>query len=343
MQNFDYPQVWFTYGPQTKEDDTLRLLLEAGATGVRLTFSYGTPELQAERARQIRDVAKALSRSVFIVADLQGEKCRFSKIEGTDEIPVQKGEQFLLTRGEADPKGKPPRLPLQIPSYIDNLAPGDIVIEGDGALVIEVLEKRDNDVLCSPQSDGVLHPGRGILVRKPEFRPAPMTSKDRADLLAVKEFGLFDAVAISFVGSSDDVLQARDLIGSNNDRLAIVAKIETQLGIDNIESIAGESDILMAARGDLALSMPWEELYSGVSAISQAAQKLGTPWILATQLAEGLERFVFPTRAEICDLAHWVSAGAHGVMLSYETAFGPRPVDAVKAVHTIVNRYSSGH
>ena len=339
MRHLSYPQVWFTYGPQTSDDNVIRHLLEAGATGARLTFSYGTPELQADRAKQIRKIAKELSRDVFLVADLQGEKCRLSKIGDASEIPVRAGEPFLLTRGESDLQGNPMRLPLQIPSYIDELASGDIVIEGDGALLIEVIEKRADGALCSPQSDGVLHPGRGIIVRKPEFRPAPMTSKDESDLLAVVGSELFDAIAISFVGSPDDIRQARSLMGPHKDSLSIIAKIETQLGVDNIESIASETDVLMAARGDLALTAPWEELYASVVSISQAAIKHNTPWILATQLAEGLERFVFPTRAEICDLAHWVSMGAQGAMLSYETAFGPRPVDAVRAVRGIVDRY----
>lgn len=343
MGRFDYPQVWFTYGPQTTDDNIIKQLLEAGATGARLTFSYGTPELQAERARQIRKVAEELSQEVYLVADLQGEKCRLSKVEDTKEIPVRIGEHFLLTRGEADLQSKPFRIPLQIPSYIDELSPGDIVIEGDGALLIEVVEKRKEGALCAPQGDGFLHPGRGILLRKPGFRPASMTLKDQSDLQAIAGYNLFDAVAISFVSFPDDVRQARSLLSQGENQLPLVAKIETQLGIENIDAIANEADALMAARGDLALTMPWEELYSAVMAISESAQKNKTPWILATQLAEGLERFVFPTRAEICDLAHWVSSGAHGVMLSYETAFGPRPVDAVEAVHSIVNRYQRSH
>ncbi len=339
MWNARYPQVWFTYGPQTKDDEVIRRLFEVGATGARLTFSYGSPELQFERARQLSRIGRSLGLEPYLVADLQGEKCRFSKIEGIDEIPVRNGKPVLITSEKVELTDIPFHIPIQIPSYLDALDIGDVIVEGDGALLLKVIEKGPDGVLCSPQSDGLLHPGRGLLVRKPSFRPASMTEKDRSDLRLINRAHLFDAVAVSFVGDSNDIHETRKLLGENSDALSVVAKIETELGINNLDSIAKESDALMAARGDLALTTRWVDLYKQVSDISCAARQNRTAWILATQVMEGLERFVIPTRAEICDLAHWVSQGAAGVMLSYETAFGPKPIDSVKAVREIVDCY----
>jgi pyruvate kinase len=274
-----------------------------------------------------------------LVADLQGEKCRFSKIEGTDEIPVRKGEPILLTGGEAELTHKPFRVPIQISRYLDIFDVNDVIVEGDGALLLNVTHKDDEGVLCVPETDGMLHPGRGLLVRKPSFRPSPMSKKDESDIRAIDDAGLFDAIAVSFVGQDRDVTEARNLLVKHSSSMSIIAKLETQLGVENVKSIAREADVLMAARGDLALTTPWTSLYQQVSDISATAAETGTPWILATQLMEGLERFVIPTRAEICDLAHWVAEGATGVMLSYETAFGPKPVEAVKAVSGILDRY----
>jgi pyruvate kinase len=341
LLNFEYPQIWFTYGPQTKENGVIRKLFEAGATGVRLTFSYGTPDLQAERAEQLRSVAGEVGKKIVVVADLQGEKCRFSKIEGHDEIEVQAGQPFLLTAGTVDLDASPLQIPIQIPRYLNEFENDDILVEGDGALLIRVLERLETGVLCAAETNGVLHPGRGVVLRKPTFRPAAMTDKDKNDLLAAASSSLFDAVAISFVSDPSDIKEARDLLGGAD--LSIIAKIETQLGIERINDIAREADCLMAARGDLALTAPWVDLYASVSAISNASRQTATPWIVATQLAEGLERFVFPTRAEICDLAHWISEGAWGAMLSFETAFGPRPLDSVRAISEIVNRYKKEH
>jgi pyruvate kinase len=339
MKKLDYLQLWFTYGPQTKDDHVIRQLFEAGATGARLTFSYGTPELQCERAQQLLAIGKSIGLKPYLVADLQGEKCRFSKIEGTDEIPVQKDEPILLTGGETELTHKPLRVPIQISRYLDMFDVNDVIVEGDGALLLKVIRKDDSGVMCVPETDGVLHPGRGLLVRKPSFRPAPMSKKDESDIRAIDDAGLFDAIAVSFVGQAGDIKEARKLLLKHGSSMSIIAKIETQLGVHNLRAIANEADILMAARGDLALTTPWTSLYRQVSDISSMAAEMGRDWILATQLMEGLERFVIPTRAEICDLAHWVSEGATGVMLSYETAFGPRPIEAVKAASDILECY----
>lgn len=338
MTSLSYPQVWFTYGPQTKEDSMLASLFNAGATGIRLTFSYGTPELQLERAAQVRRISLQEGKQVFIVADLQGEKCRFAMIPGHDEIKVRKGDIAVLSRSSS-PSLKPLRLPLQLPQYIDTLSAGDIILEGDGALWLKVLEIVEDGARCEFGIDGTVHPGRGIIVQNEKFSPRSLTEKDLSDLRAIAESDAFDAVAISFVARAEDIHSVRDCAAKQNRNLSVVAKIETQLGIDNLDQILEAADLLMAARGDLALSRPWVELPDAVSLIAAKAKQAKKPWVLATQLAEGLERFAFPTRAEICDLAHWITSGAHGVMLSYETAFGPRPVDAVSCVRKIVDRY----
>lgn len=216
---------------------------------------------------------------------------------------------------------------------------GDILVEGDGSITLKVLDNGKEGVLCSASGSGFLRPGRGFVVQKPGYKPSSMTPKDAADLEAAVKSDLFDAIAVSFVSTADDVTRAKKLCIKQGKELPIIAKIETQLGVDNIGEIARKADVLMAARGDLALTAPWEELPSAVNKINEAAKKHGKPWILATQLAEGLERFSIPTRAEICDLAHWISEGAYGAMLSYETAFGPKPVEAVAAVRKIIDRY----
>ena len=342
MWKASYPQVWFTYGPQTTKDDVIGQMFEAGATGARLTFSYGTPELQCERATQLRDVGRRVGVKPYLVADLQGEKCRFSKIDGVDEIPVRQDEPILITSKEIELTHRPIHVPIQIPRYLDALDIDDVIVEGDGALLLRVIRKGDDGVLCVPDRDGALHPGRGLLVRKPSFRPGAMTEKDRADVQAIDRSGdLFDAIAVSFVGDVQDIREGRKMMTKNGRELSVIAKIETELGVRNLHSISKEADGLMAARGDLALTTHWINLYSQVSEISRVAKEARIPWILATQIVEGLEHFVIPTRAEICDLAHWVSEGAAGIMLSYETAFGPKPVEAVKTVRELVDCYSS--
>jgi pyruvate kinase len=339
MWNARYPQVWFTFGPETKDLDVLVRLFEAGATGARLTFSYGTPELQAERARLVRSAAQQAGKQPFLVADLQGEKCRFATIDGVDEIPVGAGDVIVLTRGTIDLLGRPMRVPVQVPRYLDTLKPNDLVIEGDGALALTVLGPNDDGIECAVQRSGSLHPGRGLIVQAADFRPATLTPKDESDLAAIAHNPDFDALALSFVAGPVDVIKTRQFLTASGSHIPIIAKIETRLGLENLEEIAMVADALMAARGDLALTMPWLDLPRSVERIRDAAREANKPWIIATQLVEGLERFIFPTRAEICDLARWMDEGAYGAMTSYETAFGPRPIAAIDAVTAVVQRH----
>lgn len=337
-----YPQIWFTYGPQTESDEIVSELLLQGATGTRLTFSYGTPELQVKRARQVKRIARELGRDICIVADLQGEKCRLRQIDSLDSIEVTVADGAILTSGSVNLKTSPPFIPVQMAQHIELLQPGDVIVEGDGALLLKVEELVEQGVWVRPDRDGVLRPGRGLMIQRSDFRPKAITTKDRRDLQEIARSAEFDAVAISFVASARDLLDARKIIDDAGANCAIVAKLETALGLGNLGPILNEADAVIVARGDLALATPWEDLYANCSHIARECSRKRVPWIMATQLVEGLERFSFPTRAECSDLGHWFSTGAHGAMLSYETAFGSRPVDAVGAVWRIAHRYLQG-
>jgi len=339
-RQIQYPQLWFTYGPKTQCDRTLDALFESGATGTRLTFSYGTPALQEERADQVRRSADRLRKDVMLIADLQGEKCRLARIEGVDEIPVTRGEPVTFSAGSEPIGTRGQQIIVQSGGFLGQIQPGDVIIEGDGAMMLDVVETLQGSVICRPLWDGVLHPGRGLVVRSSRFSPAPLTKKDRDDLKQIARSGKFDAVAVSFVRDPCDIQEVRNVLSMAESDLPVIAKIETSGGLAQINEIAKAADMVMAARGDLALFLPWVELYDAVMTISSAASAQNRPWILATQLVEGLELFAFPTRAEICDLAHWIAIGAWGAMLSFETAFGPHPIEAVKYVREVLDRYA---
>jgi pyruvate kinase len=314
-------------------------LIGSGATGTRFTFSYGTPELQAERADQVRRSADRLGKDVLLVADLQGEKCRLAKIDGVDEIRIKHGERVFFTAGSGPTGVQGKKFEVQNATFLNRVKVGDTIIEGDGGMMLEVIETNQASITCRPLWDGVLHPGRGLVIRSSVFTPAPLTAQDREDLREIARCDKFDAVAISFVRNAADIQEVRDVLSMSKKELSVIAKIETPSGLSQIHAIAEAADIIMAARGDLALFLPWVELYDAVGTISDAAEAHRCPWILATQIVEGLERFAFPTRAEICDLAHWITRGALGAMLSFETAFGTHPDEAVECVRAVLERY----
>ncbi|MFI7028435.1 pyruvate kinase [Microbispora rosea] len=327
--------LWITLGPSSLKKEAE--LLTRGATGVRLTFSYGTPELQLERAHQLRKEAAQAQRPCFIIADLAGEKFRLGEFAGRPSVQFAPGTVLRLVNATKSDPAREQALPIPDRSFFEHLTPGDVITVGDGAAELRVLD--DSGQTVEVVTKGVIDQTRGMTVRSTAFRPRALTAKDESDLRFVARHEEFDAVALSFVSTAEDIVKARELLGGRD--ITVIAKIETALGITNIREICRAADMVMAARGDLALSIPWVELPGAVKQIAAAAEDAGTPWILATQVVEGLERFSLPTRAEICDLAHWLDKGCAGVLLSYETVFGGNASGAVTAVNALVRRWGA--
>ena len=332
-------EVWYTLGPASIDRESP--LFAAGATGVRLTFSFGTPQLQLERAHGSKAAARRVDRSCTVVADLSGEKFRLGTFANEHSIEVSAGTPVrFVTAQTANPTQQEVVLPVPNPRFVEGLRKGHVITVGDGAAILEVTGAAGEAVVAQAQADGVINHTRGLTVQGSDFVPVALTDKDIEDLQHVLKHEAYDALAISFVSSIEPLRRVKAIAKSLGRSIPIVAKIETAAGVAAARSIAQEADCLMAARGDLALAIPWVELPAAVAEIQTAASETSTPWILATQVMEGLERFAIPTRAEICDLAHWAERGCAGVLLSYETAFGKRPVAAVNATSRILKRWS---
>jgi pyruvate kinase len=321
-----------------KEED----LFPSGATGIRLTFSFGTPELQLERAINIKAAARSVDCDCTVVADLAGEKVRLGTFRREPTVEARAGARVrLVANDSADPSPEDLTLPIPNAAFLARLKKGNVITIGDGAAVLVITGAGDDHVAAEVMDNGVINHTRGLTLQGSEFRPQPLTPKDLGDLDHVLSRPEYDCVAVSFVASDADVVRVRQLMDKAGRKIPVIAKIETQVGVENIESICRVADCVMAARGDLALAIPWVELPAAVDQIAKAAMRAGKPWILATQVAEGLERFVMPTRAEICDLANWLKEGTAGVLLSYETAFGARPVAAVACTAQILRRWGN--
>lgn len=331
--------LWYTVGPSSlgKEED----LLSRGATGARLTFSYGTSAIQDERARHLREVAVRLGCPFQVVADLAGEKIRLGSFAGSPSLPVAAGRKLRLVCGTTIGTGSDPALPVPNPVFFSQLREGSVVTVGDGSAVLVVTRVSGDEASAEVLQDGVVDQNRGLTVQGRDFQPRSLTTKDLEDLERILASPFYDVVALSFVATAADVEHVRRRARQVGRGISVLAKIETAAGVDAIEVICAAADLVMAARGDLALALPWVDLPAAVERIAAAAVTTGTPWILATQIMEGLERFVLPTRAEICDLAHWLQRGCAGVLLSYETVFGRSPEAAVTSVKALLDRWGT--
>jgi pyruvate kinase len=329
-------ELWYTLGPRTLGREAE--VIDAGATGVRLTFSYSTAEYQQERAREHRRLAARSKTPFLIIADLAGEKFRLGRFAGSPSVEAAAGRPFRMLIGEVSEPAADGVLTVTNPAFFSQVREGDLVIVGDGASALQVDRVSEGTADVTVLAGGKLDQLRGLTVQGAGFRPSCLTEKDLDDLAFIAQSEAFDAVALSFVSSAQDVEQARSVLGA--ERVKLIAKIETTAGLSRLDEICRAADIVMAARGDLALALPWVELPEAVASIESAAKSNATPWIVATQIVEGLERFIMPTRAEICDLGNWMGRGCAGALISYETAFGSHPIEAVRCARMVIDRWS---
>lgn len=332
----DSIDLWFTMGPESRNPLSVRRIIESGATGVRLGFSFGTHQLQTQRVEMVRSAAKAVKKPFTIIADLPGEKIRLGDFGGINSVTVEAGDTIELVPSPETANVLEGVLPVD-ETLLQRVSLDARLVIGDGAVQLTVTESNDTRLICNVEVGGTIDPNRGVVVQGDEFEPDSLTKADKRSLRYVSESGLYDGVAISFVTSAEDVNEARKIVESNGKALPIVAKIESKNGVENADEICQAADVIMVARGDLAQFLPWSELGIHTNQIVRAAERTEVPWILATQVAEGLERFSFPTRAEICDLTHWVQRDVDGVLLSYETAFGSAPVKTTQCTREVLN------
>jgi pyruvate kinase len=284
----------------------------------------------------VENASEAAGEPCSIIADLPGEKVRLGDFEGTDKFPVESGESVTLVSLDDKFNASEHNIPADSEIF-PRIESGDILLVGDGSVSMGVEKHSGERVVCEVVKGGVINPNRGLIVQAGGFEPRSLTEKDKSHLRYVAESDLFDGVALSFVSNADDIVEARKILNENGGAPPVIAKLETKSGVENVSEICRVSDAVMVARGDLALFLPWEELGLYVDHLVAATNESETPWIMATQVAEGLERFSFPTRAEICDIAHWTTEGADGMLLSYETAFGSAPVDTADCVRKILD------
>lgn len=330
--------LWFTYGPSTDSDDLLEKALVMGANGCRLTFSYGTRELQKQRADRLKRIAERVNRPCFVIADLAGEKVRLGNFVPT-HIEIKAGDNVFFCSPERETNVSSKLFSITSRKLFHQAQVGERIIVGDGSLSLSIISVSGDRISTIALEDGAVNPNRGITVQGSGFCPASLTGKDVEDLIFSAKSLSFDALALSFVSDSSSIAEARKIMQDAGRILPVTAKIETAQGLNNLPSIVEEADLIIAARGDLALAIDWPELPASIERIQRICADKRKPWLLATQVVEGLERFIFPTRAEICDLAFWLTQGTSGVLLSYETVFGKRPIEAIHAVARMIERW----
>ncbi len=323
-----------TIGPASKDEETLKGLVNAGMSVARLNFSHGTHKEHMEYYELIRKVESECGRPIAILQDLSGPKIRIGEFE-KPPVKLKPGAEFTIIAG-GNEIGDETKVCCNYPHLADDLKPSNIVLLADGTIELEVEKIIENKVICKVILGGELGNHKGINLKSGTLNAPALTEKDKKDL----EFGLnlgVDLIALSFVRSASDILEARSIIEKHGLRKHIIAKIERHEAIGHLDEIIDVTDGVMVARGDLGVEVEFSEVPILQKKIIHKCNRRGKPVIVATQMLKSMIASPRPTRAEANDVANAIIDGADAVMLSEETAIGNYPVEAVKTLAQIAD------
>jgi pyruvate kinase len=317
-----------TLGPASTDPKVLARMIEAGMDVVRINFSHGTSQEHAKRVEMIRSLARAAGRTIGVLMDLQGPKIRIGKFEHGKTV-LKPGAKFIL---DASCKlGNDERVGLDYESLPQDVRPGDTLLLNDGLIVLTVTSVEGPQIHTIVDQGGVLSNNKGINRKGGGLSAPALTVKDMEDIRTAAELKA-DYLGVSFPRSGEDIEWARSLLHKAGGKALICAKIERAEAITALEEIIDASDVIMVARGDLAVEVGdavIPALQKRMIRLSRARNKLV---ITATQMMESMINSPIPTRAEVSDCANAVLDGTDAVMTSAETAAGQFPVETVQAM-----------
>ena len=322
-----------TLGPSTDSPESLAAVIRAGVDAARLNFSHGSAEEHIDRANRVREAAAREGRFVALLADLQGPKLRVSRFAG-HKVTLAAGQEFILDAGMDKDSGTAERVGIDYEQLIDDVSVGDVLVLDDGRIEMEVTSVGERSITSRVLIGGVLSDNKGLNKRGGGLSADALTDKDRQDIVTAARLGA-DYVAVSFVRTADDMHNARRLLREAGSNAGLVAKIErAELAHDDValDAVIEASDVVMVARGDLAVEIGDAELVGVQKHIIERARVLDRGVITATQMMESMITEPMPTRAEVSDVANAVMDYTDAVMLSAETAVGDYPVEAVQAM-----------
>ncbi len=338
MDSFRRTKIIFTLGPVTDGEEMLEKMIVGGADIVRLNMAHAKHDWTRTTIRRIRAISARIGREVGIMMDIKGPEIRTGDL--ANPIDLKPGEIFDFTvqpAASGETAHEVRSVDVNYRDLVNDIKVGDTVLVDNGLIRLEVLEKDAAHIRCRVLIPGQLSSRRhinlpGVRVNLPSF-----TEKDRADTLVGIAEGI-DFVALSFVREAKDVEDLRTFLKDNKSKARIVAKIEDQSAITNLDEIVTACDALMVARGDLGIECPFEDLPVIQRRAVRACIAQGRPVIVATHMLESMITQPVPTRAEITDVANAVYERADCVMLSGETTVGKYPLECVQMLDKISRR-----
>jgi len=319
-----------TIGPVSDSKKTIEQLISAGVNVFRFNMKHNTVDWHEERAARVQSVADKLNVPVGILIDLQGPEIRI-RTHKSKSIEAKRGDIFKLVKTEP---GSYDEIKVTPVSSIDVLKAGDKILIDDGFVELNCTKIHAGMVYAAVQSSCKIENQKGMNLPGKELK-LPSLIKADLDRLDIATRSKVDFVALSYTRTKKDISILRNEATKKKISCNIIAKIESQQGLDNIDEIISEADGIMIARGDLGLEVPIEEIVFWQKQIINKCRFANKPVIVATQMLQSMVSNVIPTRAEVTDVANAVLDGADALMLSAETASGSYPVKAAQTMSKI--------
>lgn len=319
-----------TIGPASESPDVIGRFLKCGVKCIRFPFSKATPAIHGERCARVKRVATELGLSVEAMVDLPGGKPRLSNAE---PLLLEPKRKYMIDVGGA--VGQEAELSVNPALSGAVLSRARVFGIGDGENHFYVESVRNGVATGTFAESGTLERQRAFVPLNEDLRFDVLTDVDRVSLRRARQAS-FDSVALSFVESASDIDGAREWLEAELSwKPQIVAKVETRRGVENVQEIGRVADKVLIGRGDLAMQMKLGELWHAQRTVLDVCRGMGRYAIVGTEFLESLMRRPFPTRPEIMDICCALEMGASAILLTVETAIGPRPTETVELLKEI--------
>ncbi len=307
--------------------DFIESLYKAGMNVVRMNTAHAS----REGFETLIDNVRKVSNHIAILMDTKGPEIRTTT--SVEPIQYKIGEKIRITAHPQD-NTEHDCINVSYPDFVKDLEKGVDVLIDDGDLDLKVIDKTEDSLLCEVQNDAVLGNHKSVNVPGVRINLPSLTEKDRRNIEYAIEKNI-DFIAHSFVRNRQDILDIREILDAAGSDIKIIAKIENQEGVDNIDEILKEADGIMIARGDLGIEVPQERIPGIQRMLIRKAVMERKPVIVATQMLHTMINNPRPTRAEVTDIANAIYYRTDALMLSGETAYGKYPVEAVATMAKI--------
>ena len=329
-----------TLGPAVRELPSIKQLLNEGMNIARFNFSHGDHAYHLEMVKMVREASRQTGIPVALLLDTKGPEIRTGQTKDNQPIRLVSGNRIILTTDEVD--GTAERLSISYKRLPEEISRGKHVYIADGVVDLEVEQVTGQEILCVIRQGGDIGSRKNVNVVGVRTALPAITEKDEQDILFAIEQN-FDFIAASFIRKSTDILEIRRILDEHHSKIHIIAKIEDEEGVENLDEILAVSNGIMVARGDLGVQLKTEEIPLVQKRIIRKCNIANKPVITATQMLDSMIHQPRPTRAEASDVANAIFDGTDAVMLSGETASGSYPILAVQTMHNIAVSVENSH